>query len=69
MIHSPPTTAKRYHIDDLLVYVDRSKHTFPLIRSGANCAQNVFGDLPETLAPGQRAFDLSDLVRVDSRVI
>ena len=73
-LHDPPSRAKRYHIDDLRIYVPRTGETFDrksigdqIVDDNANIAtitysRTAMGDVPGTLRSGQRAFDLSDLV-------
>jgi len=70
-LHDPPNITKRYHIDDLVVYVPRSasKPTVerePVDKSTGGVewlrgAVGEVGEVGEVLRSGQRAYDLSGL--------
>jgi len=65
-LHDPPGVTKRYHFDDLLVYIPRPG-TYPELRAGTKTEKRVeygrgaIGVLEKIRIAGQRAFDLSDL--------
>ena len=65
-LHHPPGQTKRYHFDDLLVYVPRTSD-YPsgfhsITRSGAVVYERgAMGDVNGIWHVGQRGFDLSDL--------
>lgn len=82
-LHDPPSRAKRYHIDDLWIYIARkaSVSTDPTISADSNgrdstmvpatvtYSRTAMGDKPGAFVIGQRAFDLTDLVsRFGTRV-
>ena len=73
-LHDPPSRAKRYHIDDLRIYVPRAARpttSLPAEDGGGEpsvqtatiaYSRKSMGDFPGTFRTGQRAFDLSDLL-------
>jgi hypothetical protein len=62
-LHDPPGHTKRWHVEDLRVYVSRDSMTFPIVTK-VSYGRDAFGSLsPGTLGTGQRAFDLSDVVK------
>jgi len=66
-LHYPPGNTKRYHLDDLLLYIPRDSHTPPL--SGLQAPQvpvfgysgDVMGAVDASFRIGQRAFDYTDI--------
>jgi len=71
-LHEHPGRTKRYHIDDLVVYVPRT-HDYPRFEeeqrqaSGVEYTRGVMGDVAGVWRIGQRAYDLSDLVEEAAR--
>ncbi|KAG0127111.1 hypothetical protein HOY82DRAFT_542187 [Tuber indicum] len=65
-LHDPPGTTKRYHLDDLLLYIPRTKD-YPSLGDklggvGAlEYERGAMGDVRGIWQVGQRGFDLSDL--------
>jgi len=63
-LHDPPGHTKRWHIEDLRVYIRWSDQMF-LVVTRVAYDRDAFGSLlPGGLGTGQRAFDLSDVVKV-----
>ena len=57
-LHDPPTITKRYHLDDLVVYVPRDPSTaFPTADRAVAYSRDAFG-APVAFVDGQRAFHL-----------
>ena len=65
-LHDPPGATKRFHFDDLLVYIPRTG-TYAELGAGSRTEKGVeyvrgaMGVLENIGIAGQRAFDLSDL--------
>ena len=65
-LHDPPGVTKRYHFDDLLVYLPRTG-AYPELGAGKRLEKGVeyvrgaMGVLENMGIAGQRAFDLSDM--------
>ena len=65
-LHDPPGRTKRYHFDDLLIYVPRSDHYPKAGSSGGPGGAVVYergamGHVNEIWQVGQWSFDLCDL--------
>ena len=57
-LHDPPTITKRYHLDDLVVYVPRNPSTtLPATGRAVVYSRDAFG-APVAFVDGQRAFHL-----------
>ena len=68
-LHEPSSKAKRYHIDDLRIYLPRNPKDFEetgvrqeIAATTITYSRSAMGDVPGIPYLGQRAFDFSDLV-------
>lgn len=67
-LYDPPGVTKRYHFDDLLVYIPRTS-SYPGLEKGNETASGVeyirgaMGVIEHMGVSGQRAFDLSGMGR------
>jgi hypothetical protein len=75
-LHDPPSRAKRYHIDDLRIYIPRSpceriaarqpdperSNDQSIATATITYSRTAMGNFPGAFRPGQRAFDFSDLI-------
>ena len=67
-LHDPPGTTKRFHLDDLIVYVPRS-HNYPSTATGVGepasspveYVRGAMGEIDGAWQVGQRAYDMSDV--------
>ena len=67
-LHNPPGVTKRFHLDDLLLYIPRNEK-YPEEgerteekMSGMEYARGAMGDVQGVWRLGQRAFDVTDLI-------
>jgi len=66
-LHEPPGKTKRYHLDDLLLYIPRDSH-YPTSSTDGSMGEKAveyergaMGEVQGIWGVGQRAFDLGDL--------
>ena len=64
-LHDPPGITKRYHFDDLLVYIPRNRELFPRCEAAAEKGvvyeRGAMGDVGGFWQAGQRGFDMGEL--------
>jgi len=66
-LHKPPDRMKRYHIDDLVIYIPRT-HDYPHLKgiggqvNGVEYAREAMENVAGVWRIGQPAYDLCDLI-------